>query len=133
MYTFTQCWEILSLYFENHCVAECVRKLRADFGWRKAPLALYVKKLNIHICGIENPHDAPKTKKFFVRVLAQGHFALKMSKKWLLHYWVKLNPFSFCSKKLKSRIFAILDFERTYHTIKKMFVSSLYSQWAKNH
>ena len=38
VYTLEQRWEILRNYFENHGnVADCVRKLRKDFGRRKAP------------------------------------------------------------------------------------------------
>ena len=37
VYTLEQRWEILRHYFENHGnVAECVRKLRTDFGRREA-------------------------------------------------------------------------------------------------
>ena len=44
MYTFQQRWEILRHYFENHGnVAECVRKLRTDFGRRETQSALYVR------------------------------------------------------------------------------------------
>ena len=46
VYTLEQCWEILQHYFENHCnVAECVRKLRKDFGRREALSAPYVRNL----------------------------------------------------------------------------------------
>ena len=46
VYTLVQRWEILRHYFENHGnVAECVRKLRTDFGRREAPSALYVRYL----------------------------------------------------------------------------------------
>ena len=46
VYTLEQCWEILRYYFENHGnVAECMRKLRTDFGGREAPSALYVRYL----------------------------------------------------------------------------------------
>ena len=39
-------WEIVRHYFENHGnVAECVQKLRTDFGRRKAPSAPYVQYL----------------------------------------------------------------------------------------
>ena len=42
-YTLEQRWEILQHYFENHAnVAECVRKLRMDFGRREAPSYPYV-------------------------------------------------------------------------------------------
>ena len=50
VYTLEQRWEILRHYFENHSnVAECVRKLRTDFG-------RYVNKQNCRIWGTENPH-----------------------------------------------------------------------------
>ena len=43
VYTLEQCWAILQHYFENHGnVAECMRKLRTDFGKREAPSAPYV-------------------------------------------------------------------------------------------
>ena len=46
VYTLDQRWEILRHYFENHGnVAECVRKLRTDFGRREAPSAPYVSYL----------------------------------------------------------------------------------------
>ena len=46
VYTLEQLWEILRHYFENHgSVAECVRKLRANFGRREAPSAPYVRYL----------------------------------------------------------------------------------------
>ena len=46
VYALEQGWEILRYYFENHRnVAECVRKLRADFGRRVAPSASYVRYL----------------------------------------------------------------------------------------
>ena len=47
VYTLEQRWEILRHYFENHGnVAECVRKLRTDFGSREAPYVRYfVKKV----------------------------------------------------------------------------------------
>ena len=46
VYTLEQRWEILRHYFENHDnVAECVRKLRTDFGRREAPSAPYVRYL----------------------------------------------------------------------------------------
>ena len=41
-----QCWEILRHYFKDHGnVAECVGKLRTDFGRREAPSAPYVRYL----------------------------------------------------------------------------------------
>ena len=44
VYTLEQRLEILRHYFENHGnVAECVRKLRTDFGRREAPSAPYVR------------------------------------------------------------------------------------------
>ena len=46
MSTLEQRWKILRHYFENHGnVAECVRKLRTDFGKREAPLVPYVRYL----------------------------------------------------------------------------------------
>ena len=46
VYTLEQRWEIMLHYFENHGnVAECVPKLRTDFGRRKAPSAPYVRFL----------------------------------------------------------------------------------------
>ena len=46
MYTLEQRWEILRHYFENHGnVAECLRKLRADFGRREATSAQNVRYL----------------------------------------------------------------------------------------
>ena len=46
VYALEQRWEILRHYFENHDnVAECVQKLRTDFGRRQAPSALYVRYL----------------------------------------------------------------------------------------
>ena len=46
MYTLKQRWEILRHYFESHGnVAECVRKLRTDFGRIEAPSATYVRYL----------------------------------------------------------------------------------------
>ena len=44
--TLEQRWEILRHYFENQGnVAECVRKLRTDFGRREAPSAPHVHYL----------------------------------------------------------------------------------------
>ena len=46
VYTLEQRWEILCHYFENHCnVAQCVRKLRTDFGRREAPSVPYLHDL----------------------------------------------------------------------------------------
>ena len=46
VYTLEQRWEILRHYFENHGnVAECLRKLRTDFGRRQAQTAPYVRYL----------------------------------------------------------------------------------------
>ena len=46
VYTLEQRWEILRHYFENHGnVAECMRKLRTDFGRRETPSAPYVRYL----------------------------------------------------------------------------------------
>ena len=44
VYRLEQRWEILRRNFENHCnVAECVRKLRTDFGRIEAQSVLYVR------------------------------------------------------------------------------------------
>ena len=44
VYTIQQRWEILRHYFGNHGnVAECMQKLRTDFGRREAPSAPYVR------------------------------------------------------------------------------------------
>ena len=46
VYTLEQGWKILRHYFENHGnVAECMRKLRTDFGRRDAPSAPYFRYL----------------------------------------------------------------------------------------
>ena len=46
VYTLEQRWAILRNYFENHGnIAECLRKLRTDFGRREAPSAPYVRYL----------------------------------------------------------------------------------------
>ena len=46
VYTLEQLWKILRHFFENHSnVAECLRKLRTDFGRREAPSAPYVRYL----------------------------------------------------------------------------------------
>ena len=46
VYTLEKRWEILRHYFKNHGnVAECLRKLRTDFGRREAPSAPYVRYL----------------------------------------------------------------------------------------
>ena len=46
VYTLEQRWEILQYCFENHVnIAECVRKLRTDFGRRGAQSASYVRYL----------------------------------------------------------------------------------------
>ena len=43
VYTPEQRWEILRHPFENHGnIAECVQKLRTDFGSRETPSAPYV-------------------------------------------------------------------------------------------
>ena len=66
MYTLKQRWEILPHYFENHGnVADCVRKLRTDFGRTEAPSALYTRYLveKVKLTGIliDKPrHGKPK-------------------------------------------------------------------------
>ena len=48
VYTLEQRWEILRHYIEIHGnIAECVRKLRANFGKREAPSAPYVRYLGM--------------------------------------------------------------------------------------
>ena len=64
VYTVEQCWKTLRHYFENHGnVAECVRKLRTEFGRREAPSAPYVCYLvkNVKETGILI--DKPKREK----------------------------------------------------------------------
>ena len=64
VYTLEQRWEILQQYFENHGnVAECIRKLRTDFGRREAPSAPYVGYIvkKVKECGILI--DKPKREK----------------------------------------------------------------------
>ena len=59
--------EILRHYFENHGnIAECVRKLRTDFGRREAPSAPYVRYLvtkvkDTDILIIQRNREKPKT------------------------------------------------------------------------
>ena len=46
VYMFEKRWEILRHYFENHGnVAECVQKLRTNFGRKEATPAPYVRYL----------------------------------------------------------------------------------------
>ena len=65
--TLEQHWDILRHYFENHAnVAECMRKLRADFGRSEALSALYVcylvKKVKETGLFIDKPkREKPKT------------------------------------------------------------------------
>ena len=57
VYTLKQRWKILQHYFENHGnVAECVRKLRTDFGRREAPSASYVRYLVKKSARNRHPH-----------------------------------------------------------------------------
>ena len=61
MYTLEQRWEILRDYFENHgSIAECVRKLRTDFGIREAPSAPYVSYLMQKVNETDILVDKPK-------------------------------------------------------------------------
>ena len=58
VYTLEQRWEILRHYFEKHGnVAECVRKLRTDFGRREAPSAQYVR----YLVKTNQKREKPKT------------------------------------------------------------------------
>ena len=66
VHTLEQRWEILRYYFENHGnVAECVQKLRTDFGRREAPSVPYVcylvKKVKETGILIDKPNEAPST------------------------------------------------------------------------
>ena len=64
VYTLEQCWAILQHYFENHGnVAECMRKLRTDFGKREAPSAPYVCYLvkKVKETGDKPRREKPKT------------------------------------------------------------------------
>ena len=64
VHTFEQRWKILRHYFENHGnVAECVRKLRKDFGRREAPSAQYVRYLVKNVKGSGILIDKPKREK----------------------------------------------------------------------
>ena len=64
MYTLEQRWEILRHYFENHCnVAECVPKLRTEFGRREAPSAPNVRYLVKKVKETGILIDKPKRKK----------------------------------------------------------------------
>ena len=64
VYTLEQRWEILRHYFENHAnVAECVRKLRTDFGRREAPSAPYVPYLVKKVKETGILIDKPKSEK----------------------------------------------------------------------
>ena len=76
VYTLEQRWEILRHYFENHGnVAQCVLKLRIDFGRREAPSAPYVrylvKKVNKTGILIDKPkREKPKTVRTLVNIAA---------------------------------------------------------------
>ena len=65
--TLEQHWDILRHYFENHAnVAECMRKLRTDFGRREASPVPYVrylvKKMKKNGILIDKPKvEKPKT------------------------------------------------------------------------
>ena len=67
VYTLEQRWEILRHYFENHGnIAECLRKLRTNFGRREAPSAPYVHYFvkKVKETGIlidKSKRDKPKT------------------------------------------------------------------------
>ena len=64
VYTLEQGWEILRHYFENHGnVAECVRKLRRDFGRREASSAPYVRCLMNKVKETGILVDKPKREK----------------------------------------------------------------------
>ena len=69
VYTIEQRLELLRHYFENYGnVAECVRKLRTDFGRREAPSAPSALVKKVKETGIlidkpkrEKPKTVPKT------------------------------------------------------------------------
>ena len=64
VYTLEQRWVILQHYFENHNnVAECMRKLRTDFGRREAPSALHIRYLVKKVEETGIPIDKPKREK----------------------------------------------------------------------
>ena len=64
VYTLEQRCEILRYYFENHGnVAECVRKLRTDFGRRQAPSAPYIRYLVKKVTETGIFIDKPKREK----------------------------------------------------------------------
>ena len=64
VYTLEQRLAILRHYFENHAnVAECVRKLRSDFGRREASSAPYVRYLVKKVKETGILIDKPKRKK----------------------------------------------------------------------
>ena len=64
VYTLEQRWEILQHCFENHGnIAECVRKLRIDFGRREAPSAPYIRYLVKKVTETGILIDKPKRKK----------------------------------------------------------------------
>ena len=80
VYTLEQRWEILQYCFENHVnIAECVRKLRTDFGRRGAQSASYVRYLvkKVKETGIiiDKPkREKPKTTSIHRRSTAIEHF-----------------------------------------------------------
>ena len=56
--------KVLRHYFENHGnVAECVRKLRTDFGRKQAPSAPYVRYLVKKVKETSILNDKPKREK----------------------------------------------------------------------
>ena len=64
VYTLEQRWKILRHYFESHYnVAECVQKLRRDFGRREALSALYIRYLVKNVKEIDILIDKAKREK----------------------------------------------------------------------
>ena len=64
LYTLDQRWAILRHYFENHSnLAECVRKMRTDFGRRETPSAPCVPYLMKKVKETVILIDKPKTRK----------------------------------------------------------------------
>ena len=81
VYALEQRWEILWHYFENHGnIAECLRKLRTDFGRREAQSAPYVRYLMKKVKETDILIDKPKCEKpKTVRTRKQNYAAVAES------------------------------------------------------
>ena len=86
VYTLEQRWEILRHYFENHVNdAECVRKLRTDFGRREAPSAPYVLYLLFIL--IDKPkREKPKTVRTPENIAAVAEFVCEAPSTFRKHH-----------------------------------------------